>query len=251
MSSRQVWTQKIRCHRQLHNSTFQLLPRKQPLTVSSWLSSSYMPVWTPYSSSSIRHVSNQNRITPEQPQQQPQQESAIFPRPLPDPDNARYAPLQLPKTWEGWKTVWNGAWTEYKNSWQGFALGGREVVPTSEPEKGGVEQELDNLETKFTKVRGDIQSNVERNLKVIQKDGTELVETLQDRTGIYTTEDLKKWVADQMKLATECLSQFMAGYRTGRDDEIDKMLHEYFKELEGEENEDETEKESETRNPKP
>jgi hypothetical protein len=33
-----------------------------------------------------------------------------------------------------------------------------------------------------------------------------------------------------MKLATDCLREFMAGYRQGRDQEVEKMMNEYFQE---------------------
>lgn len=33
-----------------------------------------------------------------------------------------------------------------------------------------------------------------------------------------------------MQTGTECIREFMAGYRQGRDQEVDKMLNEYFKE---------------------
>jgi hypothetical protein len=64
-----------------------------------------------------------------------------------------------------------------------------------------------------------IQSNVTRNLK----DAKEMLEHARD-----SKEDLQKMAGDSMKLATECLKEFMTGYRQGRDQEIDKMLNEYF-----------------------
>ena len=53
----------------------------------------------------------------------------------------------------------------------------------------------------------------------------------QQITGVSTKEELREWVGEQLKLGTACLSQFMRGYRKGRDDEVDRMLHEYFKDL--------------------
>ena len=53
-----------------------------------------------------------------------------------------------------------------------------------------------------------------------------------DANLIYTSEDIKKVAEDILQLVTDCLKEFMAGYRKGRDDEIDKMLNEYFKEEE-------------------
>ena len=42
-------------------------------------------------------------------------------------------------------------------------------------------------------------------------------------------------ISESMRLATDCLKEFMAGYRKGRDEEVDKMLHKYFQELNWEE----------------
>jgi hypothetical protein len=44
----------------------------------------------------------------------------------------------------------------------------------------------------------------------------------QEITGASTKEDLKVWVGDMLKLGTECLTEFMSGYRKGRDEEIDR-----------------------------
>lgn len=73
---------------------------------------------------------------------------------------------------------------------------------------------------------------MKRNFDFVQKEGSYWKSRAQDETGIHTKEDLKKWAGDQMKLASECLSEFMVGYRKGRDDEVDKMLHQYFQENE-------------------
>ncbi len=60
-----------------------------------------------------------------------------------------------------------------------------------------------------------------------------VIEQAKEQTGIRNQEDLKAFASDTMRLATECLKEFMAGYREGRDNEIDKMLHEYFQEQQG------------------
>jgi hypothetical protein len=59
------------------------------------------------------------------------------------------------------------------------------------------------------------------------------LEQAKDTTGIHNTEDLRMVAEDMMRLATQCLKEFMAGYRQGRDDEVDKMLNEYFQEEKG------------------
>ncbi|KAL3798402.1 hypothetical protein HJC23_005055 [Cyclotella cryptica] len=76
-----------------------------------------------------------------------------------------------------------------------------------------------------------ISQNVQKNISTIQQEAPKLLSTAQKLTGISTREELREWVSEQLKLGTECLSMFMKGYREGRDEEVDKMLHEYFKEL--------------------
>ena len=63
-----------------------------------------------------------------------------------------------------------------------------------------------------------------------------MLEEAKKQTGIKNTDDLKAFAAEQMKLANTCLKEFMAGYRKGRDEEIDRMLHEYFQDGESKTN---------------
>jgi hypothetical protein len=73
-----------------------------------------------------------------------------------------------------------------------------------------------------------ITDNATRNITLIRKDAQSVLAATQDQTGVHSMEDLKAIAAEMMKLATDCIKEFMAGYRQGRDDEIEKMLHEYF-----------------------
>ena len=73
-----------------------------------------------------------------------------------------------------------------------------------------------------------ISNNAEKNLTVVRQDAQELLEQAKEKTGIRSQEDIKELASEMMTIATECIKEFMAGYREGRDKEIDKMLHEYF-----------------------
>jgi hypothetical protein len=73
-------------------------------------------------------------------------------------------------------------------------------------------------------------NNAVRNLHLIRQDAAKILDQAKEQTGIYTTDDLKALATEMMKLGTECLREFMAGYREGRDREMDKMLNEYFRE---------------------
>ena len=77
-----------------------------------------------------------------------------------------------------------------------------------------------------------IGENAADNLRIVRKDAQDLLEQTKEKTGIHTQDDLKALASEAMKIATECIREFMAGYRKGRDSEIDKMLHEYFQEEE-------------------
>lgn len=75
-----------------------------------------------------------------------------------------------------------------------------------------------------------LQTNVSQNLQVAKDSAADLLEQAKEKTDIRSKDDLQRVAGDMMKLATECVKEFMAGYRQGRDQEVDKMLHEYFQE---------------------
>jgi len=81
-----------------------------------------------------------------------------------------------------------------------------------------------------------IGDNAANNLRIVRKDARDLLEHTKETTGIRNQDDMKALASEAMKIATECIKEFMAGYRKGRDTEIDKMLHEYFQQEEEEEN---------------
>ena len=117
------------------------------------------------------------------------------------------------------------AWVEYKKTWEDGLRGVPSEDTTTLPVKANNDDESIINATK-------VGENVSQNLDEAQKDAKELLERAKERTGIHTQEDLRKFASDMMQLATECLKEFMAGYRKGRDEEVDKMLHEYFQDLE-------------------
>lgn len=149
--------------------------------------------------------------------------------------------VKFPRTLSGWKTVLANTWKTYLWTFEGFLLpekkrdeDGNVIV---EPEQNGTDDDEDSnttkdtLKDKATDAANQISHNVQKNLSTIQKTSPQILQMGQQLTGISTKEELKAWVGEQLKLGTECLSEFMKGYRVGRDDEVDKMLHEYFKDL--------------------
>jgi hypothetical protein len=90
---------------------------------------------------------------------------------------------------------------------------------------GNNSEDDEDLERKLR----DVGDNAARNLRIARKDAQMILDQAKERTGIQNTDDLKVLAADMMEVASECIKEFMSGYRKGRDGEIDKMLNEYFK----------------------
>ena len=72
-----------------------------------------------------------------------------------------------------------------------------------------------------------------KNATTLAKEGQVLVEEIKETTGIRNSNDVKEAASSMMVLATECISQFIKGYKSGRDEEIDKMLNKYFEGIDG------------------
>ena len=149
----------------------------------------------------------------------------LFPNPELDDDGVDQGPQKPKKSLLEVFRDLGKAWDLYLTTWEGTIL--------RAPKK-----DTDNLTQEMAGPEGpskgeEIRSNVARNLEVARREGTDMIEQAKEQTGIRNQEDLKAFASDTMKLATECLKEFMKGYREGRDNEVDKMLHEYFQEQEG------------------
>ena len=122
-------------------------------------------------------------------------------------------------------------WILYKETWEDGITG----IPTKRKETattattGGQDSNSESSSPILTRDQlHEIGDNATNNKKIVRQDAQELLEHAKDTTGIRTQDDLKALASEAMKVATECIREFMAGYRSGRDSEIDKMLHEYF-----------------------
>mmetsp|Transcript_17063 Transcript_17063/g.32278 ORF Transcript_17063/g.32278 Transcript_17063/m.32278 type:complete len:364 (-) Transcript_17063:1066-2157(-) len=128
------------------------------------------------------------------------------------------------------------AWSNYKSTWEGFFdnLKSEKEDDISTKEEEEVEEQDDkdliNLETIQEKQK-EIRANLNRNLNVIKKESGTIVEVIKETTGMRNKRDVKMWAMEQLKLANECVAEFMKGYRAGRDEEMDKMMNEYFKDI--------------------
>jgi hypothetical protein len=163
--------------------------------------------------------------------------------PTPHEDPSRASPLKTRKIPR--LSDFQKAWVQYKATWADGIQGVPDILPPTAvvvPENEG--KEVIKMEN--------VGENAARNLQLARDEAQQLVQQAQEHTGIKNQEDLRKFAADMMQLATECLKEFMAGYRQGRDEEVDKMLHEYFQEEEQEEtpNDDHAPKRRRRRKPK-
>jgi hypothetical protein len=77
-----------------------------------------------------------------------------------------------------------------------------------------------------------VRERAKKNARLVKEEVESLRTQVRDATGIHSKEDVRKWVGEMMQLFSDCVKEFMAGYRKGRDDEVEKMLTEYFQELE-------------------
>ena len=84
---------------------------------------------------------------------------------------------------------------------------------------------------RILKKRDEVRGNIKRNVESVREEGDALIGTVKKVTGIESQEDLKIWAMQQLRLANECVATFMEGYRKGRDEEVDKMLNQYFKDI--------------------
>lgn len=132
-----------------------------------------------------------------------------------------------------WKQIKNG-WKMYMETWEDGLRG----EPSAEKLRLRAESQATKERGLSNKIEDgasgssveQIQDNVSRNLRDMREDAEGIIEQAKG-----SKEDIQKIAADAMRLATECLQEFMTGYRHGRDQEIDKMLNEYFQETSTEE----------------
>jgi len=120
--------------------------------------------------------------------------------------------------------------TDYSSSWEGFfdnLKTHRNIEHTKKGDENRKEKWKENLnilEEEFKKETTFAQDNFKKNVKAI-------VNEAQNTTNISTKDDLLKWIGEQMKVANFCLAEFTIGYRQGRDEEIERVMNEYFQDL--------------------
>lgn len=148
--------------------------------------------------------------------------------PNPFKDEEPLDKIVWPKSFSAWRQAITLAWRDYRSTWEGFTTSKGFLVEDQEE----IEQQRKDRRESFDSKRDEVLGNVRRNADFLKDEAEEVRTLLRARTGVNSTEDLRKWAADMMRLASDCVNQFMSGYRKGRDDEVEKMLTQYFQELE-------------------
>lgn len=155
----------------------------------------------------------------------------LFPNPYKHEKRDDVEEFVWPRNFSEWKFVLTETWEDYKWTWRGFrtskGLFVEDETEAAESEKKRQDQQK-HLQAKAEEVTAQAKANAE----FVKDEALSLRQQIRDQTGIHSQEDLRKWAADMMRLASECVNEFMKGYRKGRDDEVEKMLTEYFQEIE-------------------
>jgi len=130
------------------------------------------------------------------------------------------------------KKVWKLTWTEYASTWEGFF----DNLKTHKKDSSADNQEehddgqkkwqknIQVLEEEFSKEAESAGDNFKKNIKTI-------VNEAKNTTNISSKDELMIFIGKQMKLANLCLTEFTAGYRKGRDEELERVANEYFQDL--------------------
>jgi hypothetical protein len=155
---------------------------------------------------------------------------------FPNPFKGQDPPIEQfkwPTSWAVWKEAFRMAWRDYRATWDGFFTSRGILVEDPEEAAKSKKERGEAIDKK----RQEVTDNVKRNARFLQDEAFELRKQVRERTGIHSAEDLKRVAGDMMRLFSDCVSEFMAGYRKGRDEETEKMLTLYFQELEEKANE--------------
>ncbi len=123
-------------------------------------------------------------------------------------------------------------WRAYMSTWDGFFDNHGQSNTAGEDRSSTDVSRITIDGEQIAEKQKEVRKNIKRNVRFLKKEGAEALDAAKEFTGIHNKKDLVAWSMEQLKLANECVAEFMAGYRRGRDEEIDKMMNEYFKDFE-------------------
>jgi hypothetical protein len=146
----------------------------------------------------------------------------LFPAPDYGDDAIRHQ-NHYPKTFAAWRSGLQEGWAAYRSTWDGFSSSKGFIV---EPKEGH------DLKQDVHSKTEQVKATAKQNMNFLVQESGSLKAKVTEVTGVSTKEDIRRVAAEMMKLASNCVAEFMAGYRKGRDDEVEKMMTQYFQELE-------------------
>jgi hypothetical protein len=152
----------------------------------------------------------------------------IFPHPFENMPATDEYKMKWPTSWSMWRRALSESYSKYMTTWDGFFTSQGFIVQSKDDD---VQINTKEVQLAAEKKQTEVTANVQRNVEFVKEESTKLRDQVREQTGIHTTEDLRRFAGDMMKLASECVKEFMTGYRKGRDDETEKMLTQYFQEL--------------------
>jgi hypothetical protein len=152
----------------------------------------------------------------------------IFPQPFEHMPATDEYKMIWPTSLSMWRQALSESYAKYMSTWEGFFTSQGFIVQSKDDD---VQINTKEVALAAEKKKTEVTANVKRNVEFVKEESTKLRDQVREQTGIHTTEDLRRFAGDMMKLATECVKEFMTGYRKGRDDETEKMLTQYFQEL--------------------
>jgi len=142
-------------------------------------------------------------------------------------------PKRPPRSFGDWVRVLSESWRVYRSTWNGFYTSRGFFVEEMKERTGeGDDDSKEGFQGAVVKKGEEIAENARRNVEFARVESENVRSQVLEATGISSKEDFRKYAGDAMRLASECVREFMAGYRKGRDDEVEKMLTKYFQDLE-------------------
>lgn len=155
----------------------------------------------------------------------------LFPNPYKGEPNPYASSALRFDSFASFRKAFSIAWVEYKRTWEGFFSSSGFLVEEKTEKNTAEAKQEEPGETEIERTGKKIQKNLSQNVSFLQEETETLRNEVKERTGIRSSEDLKELAREMMRLASDCVAEFLAGYRKGRDDEVEKMLTEYFKDL--------------------
>ncbi|KAL7581684.1 hypothetical protein ACA910_022229 [Epithemia clementina (nom. ined.)] len=128
-------------------------------------------------------------------------------------------------------------WKIYLSTWDGFFTQRGLIVYTKEElaEQAKAEEEVFNAYGRgesLDETMTNAGRNAKKNLRRAKTMAFMLHKDFTERTGLKTKDDWTKLSRTAMERFTEIIQHFMAGYRKGRDEEVEKVLTQYFQDFE-------------------